>query len=153
MIRADEYVAASDRQKTAVGFFASLMHKDFDRWRELVTEDLVQENPYMPELPGTPAHFESRDRLEFHLKTVLNKRRNHAFFILSAHESRDGETVILEVAGRSEVPETGQAYHQRYVVFMTFRGDKICYLREYFNPVVFQNAFKGVLVGDGAVHN
>jgi ketosteroid isomerase-like protein len=153
MVRADEFVTSSARQQTAVGFFASLMHKDFDRWRELLTEDVVQDNPYMPDLAGSPDRFEGRDRLEFHLKTVLSKRRNHIFSIISVHEASDSDTVIVEAAGDSEVPETGRPYNQRYVVFFTFRNDRICHLKEYFNPLVFQKAFNGFLVGEGAVHN
>jgi ketosteroid isomerase-like protein len=153
MPRADEFIAKSKVQETILSFYTLLMKKEFDQWGELFTEDAVQENPFMPLLPGLDATFAGRERIVFHYKTVLTGRRGHVFTVDEIYEAADGSTVIVEVGGRSEVPETGRIYDQRYVMIFKLVDGKIARVREYFNPLVFQNAFEGFLVGQGAVKN
>lgn len=153
MPRADEFVAKSKVQETILSFYTLLMKKEFDKWGELFAEDAIQENPFMPALPGLDAKFTGRERIVFHYRTVLAGRRGHVFTVDAIYETADGSNVIVEVGGRSEVPETGRIYDQRYVMIFTLVGGKIARVREYFNPIVFQNAFDGFLVGKGAVEN
>ena len=151
MPRADALIPRSDREAVILEFYKLLMAKNFDAWGELFTEDARQENPFMPALPGLDAEFVGRERIVFHYRTVLANRRGHVFTIHAIHECMD--SVIVEVSGRSEVPETGRVYDQRYVMIFGLRDGRIATLREYFNPLVFQQAFEGFLVGDGAVAN
>jgi ketosteroid isomerase-like protein len=151
MPRADEIVPRSDSQAFILKFYTLLMAKDFDAWGELFTEDARQENPFMPALPGLDAEFVGRERIVFHYRTVLTHRRGHVFTVHAIHEC--AESVVVEVSGRGEVPETGRIYDQRYVMIFGLRDGRIATLREYFNPLVFQRAFEGFLVGEGAVAN
>lgn len=153
MPRADEFIAKSKVQETILSFYTLLMKKEFDKWGELFAEDAVQENPFMPALPGLEAKFIGRERIVFHYRTVLTGRRGHVFSVDAIHETADDSKVIVEVGGKSEVPETGRIYDQRYVMIFTLVDGKIAHLREYFNPLVFQKAFDGFLVGEGAVEN
>jgi ketosteroid isomerase-like protein len=151
MLRADAMIPRSDKEALVLKFYTLLMAKDFDAWGELFTEDARQENPFMPALKGLDAEFVGRERIVFHYRTVLTNRRGHVFTVFAIHECSD--SVIVEVGGRSEVPETGRIYDQRYVMIFVLRDGQIASLREYFNPLVFQQAFEGFLVGAGAVAN
>lgn len=153
MPRADEITPRNATEATILQFYTLLMRKEFDAWGELFAEDVRQENPFMPALPGLDAVFEGRDRMVFHYRTVLSKRTGHVFTVDRIITSDDGRNVIVEAGGRSHVPETGRVYDQRYVMIFTLANGKITHLREYFNPLVFQQAFEGFLVGDGAVEN
>jgi len=154
MQRLEDFVSQSERQETIKTFFLLLLAKDIEAWSDLLAEDVIQENPFMPEMKGTPETFDGRERMKFHYKTVLEKRINHEFYVLSMSDVPEKNLVIAEIAGNSDVPETARPYHQRYVIFFIFdEKGKIAYLREYFNPLVFQNAFNGFLVGEGAIEN
>jgi ketosteroid isomerase-like protein len=151
MPRADEMKPRTKTEETILKFYTLLMSKEFDAWGELFTDDARQENPFVPDLKGLDKEFIGKERIVFHYRTVLTKRRGHVFTIHDIHESEDGNSVIVEANGKSEVPETGRIYDQRYVMIFGLRDDKIASLREYFNPLVFQKAFEGFLVGDGAI--
>jgi uncharacterized protein len=151
MPRATEMTPRNSTEETILKFYTLLMEKKFDAWGELFADDAVQENPFVPALEGLDAEFRGKDRIVFHYRTVLTKRKGHVFTINEIHQSADGNTVVVEAQGRSEVPETGRVYDQRYVMIFKLRDGKIVRLREYFNPLVFQRAFEGFLVGEGAV--
>ena len=153
MPRADEMSSADPVEARVISFYTLLMKKDFAAWSDLFAEDAKQENPFMPSLDGLDSGFDGRDRIVFHYKTVLEKRRGLVFTIDAIHQTEGGECAIVEVGGRSEVPETGRIYDQRYVWIFRFRDGKIAGMREYFNPLAFEKAFKGFLVGEGAVAN
>ena len=151
MQRADSIQAGNDTEAALLSFYTLLMQKRFEEWGKLFTEDAVQTNPFMPDLPGLDSEFRGRDRIVFHYSTVLKDRKDHVFYIKQIHNC--GDSAIVEVNGRSTVPETGRVYDQHYVMVFTFRDRKIATLKEYFNPLIFQDAFKGFLVGEGAIEH
>jgi ketosteroid isomerase-like protein len=55
----------------------------------------------------------------------------------------------VEARGVSKVGETGGTYDNRYVALFRLREGKIVLNRFYFNPIIAQAAFKGVLIGEG----
>jgi hypothetical protein len=151
--RADAFLPQTPQEAVAIDFYRLLMKRDFDAWGALFTEDATQFNPFMPAKEGLKQTFQGRDYIVHHYRTVLEKRRGPDFTIYGLHQSTDPNVVIVEAGGRSEVPETGRVYDQRYVMIVNLREGKIASTREYFNPLVFQNAFDGFLVGEGAVPN
>lgn len=153
MPRADEMKPKTKAEEVVLSFYTLLMKKEFDAWGKLFKEDAKQENPFMPALPGLESEFSGRDRIVFHYRTVLSKRIGHVFTVEKIYESADGVNVVVEVGGCSQVPETGRVYDQHYVMIFTLADGLIARLKEYFNPIVFQNAFDGFLVGEGAVEN
>ncbi|MBP0590466.1 nuclear transport factor 2 family protein [Paraburkholderia sp. LEh10] len=153
MPRADVVIARTPAEACVLRFYTLLMKKQFDEWGSLFAEDAVQENVFMPALPGLEAQFKGRDRIVFHYRTVLSNRIDHVFTIDGIHECNGGSIVIVEARGVSTVPETGRLYDQQYVMVFTLANGRIAGLREYMNPLVFQKAFDGFLVGDGAVEN
>lgn len=153
MPRADLMQPATPAQARVLAFYSALMAKDFDRWAGLFAPDARQENPFMPAAEGLAAGFDGRERIVFHYRTALQNRRDLVFDIHAIHETEDPDCVIVEVAGRSEVPETGRIYDQRYIWLFRYRDGQIVLMREYFNPLVFEAAFDGFLVGENAVPN
>jgi ketosteroid isomerase-like protein len=153
MPRADEMTPRTRNEELVLRFYTLLMKKEFDAWGELFTDDAKQENPFMPDLKGLDSEFQGRQRIVFHYRTVLQNRRGHVFTVHAIHESEDGNSVIVEVNGKSEVPETGRIYDQQYVMVFGLRDGKIASVREYFNPLIFQKAFEGFLVGEGAIEH
>lgn len=151
--RADEIEPKTPQEKVAVDFYRLLMKRDFDAWGDLFAEDATQYNPFMPAKEGLKQTFKGRDYIVFHYRTVLEKRKGPDFTIYGLHQTTDPDVIIAEAGGVSQVPETGRIYDQRYVMIFNLRDGKIASTREYFNPLVFQNAFDGFLVGEGAVEN
>lgn len=141
------------QERVALDFYRLLMDRDFEAWGALFTEDATQFNPFMPAKEGLKQTFQGRDYIVFHYRTVLEKRKGPDFTIHGLHQTTDPDVIIVEAGGRSEVPETGRIYDQRYVMVINLRDGKIASTREYFNPLVFQNAFEGFLVGEGAVEH
>ncbi|MCV0394902.1 MAG: nuclear transport factor 2 family protein [Rhizobiaceae bacterium] len=153
MPRADMMTAATDNEAVVLAFYRHLMKKDFDAWTELFVEDARQENPFLPAQDGLDAGFAGRERIAFHYRTVLEKREDLVFTIDAIHQTADPRCVVVEAGGQSLVPETGRIYDQRYVWVFQLRDGRIAAMREYFNPLAFEAAFTGFLVGDGAVDN
>jgi len=151
--RADELTAKTPNEQLVLTFYQSLMAKDFDTWGGLFNADAKQENPFMPGKDGLAPGFEGRDRIVFHYRTVLENRRDLVFRIHAIHQSTDPNLIIAEVGGTSVVPETGRIYDQRYVWFFHLKDGRIQRMQEYFNPLAFESAFEGFLVGEGAVEN
>ena len=56
--------------------------------------------------------------------------------ITDVYELVDPTILILEYKSTGTVTTTGKAYANRYVGVYWFRDDKICRVREYFNPAI-----------------
>lgn len=149
----DQIEPRTDNEATVLAFYKHLMAKDFDAWEALFAEDARQENPFMPSQEGLDEGFDGRARIAFHYRTVIANRKNLVFTVDTLHQTADPDCVIAEVGGRSEVPETGRIYDQRYVWIFHFRDGRIVLMREYFNPLAFEAAFSGFLVGEGAIEH
>lgn len=152
-VPAPQMQPATPAEELVKTFYCALMDKAFDRWTAMFTEDARQENPFMPALDGLDAGFVGRDRIAFHYRTALARREGHVFRIHAVHQTTDPDVIVAEVAGTSRVPETGRIYDQRYVWIFHLRNGLICRMQEYFNPLAFEAAFEGFLVGDGAVEH
>jgi uncharacterized protein len=151
--RADTMDPKTGNETIVLDFYRHLMNKDFAAWEALFDEDARQENPFMPAQQGLDDGFSGRQRIAFHYRTVLEKRQDLVFTVDAIHQTGDPDCVIVEVGGRSLVPETGRVYDQRYVWVFGFRNGRNALMREYFNPLAFEAAFTGFLVGEGAVEN
>jgi ketosteroid isomerase-like protein len=142
---------ATWQEKIAVDFYRLLMARNFDAWGDLFDQDAEQFNPFMPAKEGLSQTFKGREYIVYHYKTALEKRKGPDFRLYGLHQTTDPDVIIAEAGGVSQVPETGRVYDQRYVMIFNLKDGRILSTREYFNPLVFQNAFDGFLVGEGAV--
>ena len=60
---------------------------------------------------------------------------NFRFFDLKLYALADPEAAVAEVKAEALIKHTGHIYRQDYVFFLRAAGDKIAFLREYFDPV------------------
>jgi uncharacterized protein len=149
MPRADTITPRDGNEKTVLGFFTNLMKKDLEAFADLWAEDAVQDMPFAKGLDGIESAWHGKQTiLSYYGKTIPN-RRDHVFDIDHLHRTDNPDVIIVEARGRSLIAETGRVYNQRYVFVFHLRDEKIVLNREHFNPIVFQRAFDGFIVGKG----
>ena len=66
---------------------------------------------------------------------------------LKVHAFADPEAAVAEVKAEGLIKPTGRIYLQDYVLFLRVAGDKIVFLREYFDPVRAAKAMDTPILG------
>ena len=59
---------------------------------------------------------------------------NFRFIDPKVYAFTDPQAAVAQVKAEALIKPTGRIYRQEYVVFLRAAGDKIAYLREYFDP-------------------
>jgi uncharacterized protein len=144
---ADKVKPKNEREAMALGFFSLLMKRDLDAFADLWTDDAVQEHPFGFE-GLTPALTGKKEILDDYRRMFRN-RSDHIFTIYDVHQTLDPDCLIVEARGVSKIGETGGIYDNRYIALFRLRDGKLALNRFYFNPIISQAAFKGVLIGAG----
>ena len=108
--------------------------EDNAQWQTLIADDLVWELPYAPAI-GHPARLSGRAEVVRHLTWFLEAVENFRFYDLKVYAFSDPEAAVAEVKAEGLIKPTGRIYRQDYVLFLRAAGDKIAFLREYFDPV------------------
>ena len=111
--------------------FAGIAEFSADKMLEQYTDDLVLEMPYTEPavtLEGKPTILK--------YLTGAFKVFQFSIDITDVHELVDPTMLILEYTSKGTVTTTGKLYANRYVGVYWFRDDKICRVREYFNPAI-----------------
>ena len=111
--------------------FAGIAEFSADKMLEHYTDDLVLEMPYAE----PPVTIEGKPRNLKYL-TGAFKVFQFSIDITDVHELVDPSMLILEYTSKGTVTTTGKVYANRYVGVYWFRDDKICRVREYFNPAL-----------------
>jgi ketosteroid isomerase-like protein len=111
--------------------FAGIAEFSADKMLEHYTEDLVLEMPYTE--PAVT--LEGKPTILKYLRGAF-KIFQFAIDITDVHELVDPTMLILEYTSKGTVTTTGKVYANRYVGVYWFRDDKICRVREYFNPAL-----------------
>ena len=120
--------------------------KDNAQWQTLIADDLVWELPYAPAI-GHPARLSGRAEVVRHVTWFLEAVENFRFYDLKVHAFTDPEVAVAEVKAEGRIKPTGRIYRQDYVLFLRAAGDKIAFLREYFDPVRAAKALDTPIVG------
>lgn len=107
---------------------------DPERWKTLITDDLVWELPFAPAL-GHPARLEGRDQVLGHVGWFINAVENFRFFDLRIHPGASPLEASAEVKAEGLIKPTGRIYEQEYVLFVRVENGKLAFIREYFDPV------------------
>ena len=110
---------------------------DPQQWQTLIADNILWELPYTPAI-GHPAKLSGRDEVLHHLRWFLGSRK------LPLHHPKvyaftDPQAAVAQVKAEALIKPTGRIYRQEYVVFLRAAGDKIAYLREYFDRHVRPN--------------
>lgn len=134
------YLQRQQTEQAVRTFLTSLETKDMEAFASVWAEDAVQDMPYAPE--GFPRRVESRDNLIQHygawpeVSGEANFTDDLVFYPMT-----DPTMVFAEWHGVVEIIPTGRIYDQRYGGLFQVVDGKIVLFREYFNPIVFVEAF------------
>ncbi|MEN2395740.1 nuclear transport factor 2 family protein [Pseudomonas halotolerans] len=107
---------------------------DPERWKTLITDDLVWELPFAPAL-GHPARLEGRDQVLGHVGWFISAVESFRFFDLRIHPGVSPLEASAEVKAEGLIKPTGRIYEQEYVLFVRVENGKLAFIREYFDPV------------------
>jgi ketosteroid isomerase-like protein len=127
------------------GHFQTLV-EDNAQWQTLIADDVVWELPYAPAI-GHPARLSGRDEVVRHVTWFVGAVENFRFYDLKVHAFTDPEVAVAEVKAEGLIKPTGRIYLQDYVLFLRAAGDKIAFLREYFDPVRAAKALNTPILG------
>jgi uncharacterized protein len=111
--------------------FAGIAEFSADKMLENYTDDLVLEMPYT----APPTILNGKPTILKYLRGAF-KIFQFSIDITDVYEMADPSMLILEYTSKGTVTTNGKVYANRYVGVYWFRGDKICRVREYFNPAL-----------------
>jgi len=127
-----ELSTTAQRQLATIGrAFAGIAEFSAENMLEHYTDDLVLEMPYA--VP--PVTLNGKPTILKYLRGAF-KIFHFSIDITDVHELVDPTMLILEYTSTGTVTTTGKVYANRYVGVYWFRDDRICRVREYFNPVL-----------------
>jgi uncharacterized protein len=106
---------------------------DHEQWQTLIADDIVWELAYAPAI-GHPAKLSGRDEVLHHVEWFLGAIDNFRFIDPQVFAFADPHAAVAQVKAEALIKPTGRIYRQDYVVFLRAAGEKITYLREYFDP-------------------
>ena len=110
----------------------TLVH-DHQQWQRLIADNIVWELAYAPAI-GHPAKLSGRDEVLHHVRWFLGAVEHFRFIDPHVYAFTDPQAAVAQVKAEALIKRTGRIYRQEYVVFLRAAGDKIAYLREYFDP-------------------
>ncbi|NIJ37548.1 hypothetical protein FHR22_002232 [Sphingopyxis panaciterrae] len=108
---------------------------------DLVADDIVFEFPFA--FPGGPSRLEGAAKIAGHLESLAGMITLDRMSTPIVHETKDPETIIIEVNGYGEGVRTGEPYDQRYICVIRTRNGRIVHYIDYWNPLTFLRALKG----------
>src|SRR2546430_6648860 len=106
---------------------------DHQQWQTLIADNIVWELAYAPAI-GHPAKLSGRDEVLHHVRWFLGAVENFRFIDPKVYAFTDPQAAVAQVKAEAVIKPTGRIYRQEYVGFLRTVGDKIAYLREYFDP-------------------
>ena len=119
--------------------------KDNAQWQTLIADDLVWELPYAPAI-GHPARLSGRAEVVHHVTWFLEAVENFRFYDLKVYAFSDPEAAVAEVKAEGLMKPTGYLSPGLCAV-PPCGGDKIAFLREYFDPVRAAKAMDTPILG------
>jgi len=125
-------------KKIVASMLQHLEEMNIPAWQSLWSDDASQEMPFAPE--GFPKKLEGMTVLYNQYKSLPENFRSMKFSIEHLETLADPEWVVAEYKGLIELKNGGH-YDNSYISLAHIKNGKIVLLREYFNPIVLQNAF------------
>lgn len=120
--------------------------EDNAQWQTLIADDVVWELPYAPAI-GHPAQLSGREAVVRHVTWFVGAVENFRFYDLRVYAFTDPDAAVAEVKAEGLIKVTRRIYLQDYVLFLRAAGDKIAFLREYFDPVRAAKAMDTSILG------
>ncbi|RUT08332.1 hypothetical protein DSM106972_015000 [Dulcicalothrix desertica PCC 7102] len=129
----------SRNEQTIRRYFELLSQKRMDEWLKLWAEDGVQDMPYSPK--GFPKRVEGKAAVTKHYSALPTSVGRMVFPDLKIYPTTDPNTFFVEFRGEIEVLATKKPYNNTYAGLFKFRDGKVALFREYFDPIVFTEAW------------
>lgn len=113
----------------------ALGRKDFDTVEALMTEDVVCEWPYRPIKDMDEVMIGNRKFREF-CEQGMATCDPYRHKITQFYDLVEPEAIIAEYYSDTIFHPTGARYSNRYLGLARFRGNRVCYWKEYINPMI-----------------
>jgi ketosteroid isomerase-like protein len=110
--------------------FAAVGRGDVEGQLDCCTDDVTLELPYA----DPPLQLEGKDAIRAHVGPALQIFR-FRLDITQTYDCADADMLILEYRSEGHVTTTGKPYRNTYIGVVRFRDGKICFQREFYNPV------------------
>lgn len=117
--------------------FAAVGQGRVDLQLEAFTDDVVLELPYA----DPPVRLEGKEAIRAHVGPAL-EIFSFQLRIDRVFECADPDTLVLEYTSEGRVTTTGKPYSNSYIGIVRFREGRICWQREYYNPLVAARALQ-----------
>jgi ketosteroid isomerase-like protein len=101
-----------------------------------VTDDVVYDAPYYPEMEPR----RGKDQLRSMLENVEARFSSVSYEVTEWFPTLDPDLVIVEVRGDNQVRDSTRRYQNHYVMFLRFRDDLVAEWREFSNPNTYREA-------------
>lgn len=139
-INPSPYIQRQQTKQTVIDFLTALETKDMEKFASVWAEDAVQDMPFSPD--GFPKRVEGKPNLIKHY-AAWPETSGKANFTdeLVFYPMQDSTMVFAEWRGDVDIIPTGRKYNQRYGGLFHVVDGKIELFREYYDPIVFKNAF------------
>ncbi|MDJ0567569.1 MAG: nuclear transport factor 2 family protein [Pleurocapsa sp. MO_192.B19] len=124
-------------------FFNLLETMNIEQWIDLWTEDGVHHMPYAPS--GFPNRVEGKTAIYRHFNVLPKTIKRMAFVDRKIYPMLNSDQVFAEYRGEVEIADTGRPYNNNYCGLFQLRENRLVSVTEYFNPLVFIEAFGDTL--------
>ncbi len=115
---------------------------DAETFPDMFAVDGVLEYPFAP--PGLSTPIAGREAIVANFQRIRPLLRIDGVTNVTEIQVNDPEVVVLEFSGYGEGVVTGEAYDQRYISVIRLRDRNIVLYKDYWNPISFVRAVKGV---------
>jgi hypothetical protein len=119
---------------------------DNAQWQTLIADHILWELAYAPAI-GHPARLSGGAEAARHATWFVGAVENFRFFDTRVYAFADPEMAVAEFKAQGLIRATGRIYDQDYVLFLRAEGEKIAFLREYFDPVRAAKALNTPILG------
>lgn len=120
-------------------FFDLLEAMNIEQWIDLWANDGVHHMPYAP--TGFPDRIEGKSSIYQHFSVLPKTMKRMAFVNRKIYPMLNSEQVFIEYRGETEIADTGRPYNNDYCGFFQLRENRLISVTEYFNPLIFTQAF------------
>jgi ketosteroid isomerase-like protein len=110
----------------------------FGEWIELWADDGVCEFPFAS--PGRPRLLQGKEQILAYMTTYPSRIFIEGVDKLRVHPALDPHVVVVEMTIKGRAVETDKPYNQQYVIVAETRDGKLTHYREYWNPLVLDEA-------------
>ncbi|MEL6461939.1 MAG: nuclear transport factor 2 family protein [Cyanobacteria bacterium J06641_2] len=133
----NDIVPRSRASRIGKQFLQLFEAQDTNAISQLWTEDATIELPY--DLQGR--NFPNREAAQGYVEGAVALFSEIRFEQIRLYETRNPNVVVVEAQGDFVVAENGRPYRNNYVFVFQTSGNKVKFIREYFNPLIIARTF------------